>query len=67
VRADGFFAIHLAPGNYELATNPATLKPQQSVVPAKIRLKVERTRIENLTFTITERPKRIRKTFSSKA
>ena len=66
VRADGFFVIYLAPGNYVLGINPATLKPEQNVTPAKITLKVERTRIENLTFTITERTKRVRKTFSAK-
>ena len=66
VRTDGFFVIYLAPGNYELSINPATLKPEQNVTPAKITLKVERTRIENLTFTITERTKRVRKTFSAK-
>ncbi len=66
VRADGFFAINLAPGAYELAVDPATLKPQQNVAPAKLALKVERTRIENLDFTITERTKQIRKTFSAR-
>jgi hypothetical protein len=66
VRADGFFAIYLAPGNYKLSIDPATLKPEQNVTPAKITLKVERNRIENLTFTITERTKRVRKTFSAK-
>ena len=66
VRADGFFVVYLAPGNYELSINPATLKPEQNVRPAKIALKVERIRVENLTFTITERTKRVRKTFSAK-
>jgi hypothetical protein len=66
VRTDGFFAIYLAPGNYELSINPATLKSEQNVRPAKITLKVERTRIQNLTFAITERTKRVRKTFSAK-
>jgi hypothetical protein len=42
------------------------LKPQQSVSPEKLTVKVERTRIENLTFTVTERSKRIRKTFTAK-
>ena len=67
VRADGFFAIYLAPGNYVLGINPATLKQEQNVTPAKITVKVERTRIENLTFTISERTKRVRKTFSAKS
>ncbi|MBA3832127.1 MAG: hypothetical protein H0X34_09580 [Chthoniobacterales bacterium] len=65
-RADGFFTVYLDPGTYEITVNPATLKAQQSVTPEKLTIKVERTRIENLTFTVTERPKRIRKTFSAK-
>ena len=65
-RADGFFAIYLQPGNYEVKINPATLKPQQNVSPEKLAVKVEHTRIENLAFTVLERPKRIRKTFSEK-
>ena len=65
-RADGFFAIYLDPGTYEIKINSGTLKPQQSVSPEKLTVKVERTRIENLTFTVTERSKRIRKTFTAK-
>jgi hypothetical protein len=65
-RADGFFAIYLDPGTYEIQINPSSLKPQQTVSPAKLTLKVERARIENLAFTVTERPKRIRKTFVAK-
>ena len=65
-RADGFFAIYLDPGTYEIKINSETLKPQQSVSPEKLTVKVERTRIENLAFTVTERSKRIRKTFTAK-
>jgi hypothetical protein len=65
-RADGFFAIYLDPGTYEIKVNPTTLKSQQSVSPEKLTVKVEHTRIENLAFTVTERPKRIRKTFTAK-
>ena len=64
-RADGFFAIYLDPGTYEIKINSETLKPQQSVSPEKLTVKVERTRIENLAFTVTERSKRIRKTFTA--
>ena len=65
-RVDGCFAVYLDPGTYEITVNPATLKAQQSVTPEKLTVKVERTRIENLAFTVTERPKRIRKTFTAK-
>lgn len=65
-RADGFFAIYLEPGTYKVEVNPATLKPQQSVAPRELTLKVERARIENLGFVVTEHSKRIRKTFSAK-
>jgi hypothetical protein len=62
-RADGFFAIYLAPGTYEIKINSSTLKPNQAVSPEKLTVKVERSRIENLAFTVTERTKQIRKTF----
>ena len=65
-RADGFFAIYLAPGTYEIRINSSTLKPNQTVSPGKLTVKVERTRIENLAFTVTERTKQIRKTFIAK-
>lgn len=65
-RADGFFAVYLDPGAYDITVNPATLKAQQSVTPKKLTVRVGRTRIENLAFTVTERPKRIRKTFTAK-
>jgi SdrD B-like domain len=65
-RADGFFAVYLEPGTYEIQVNPATLKPQQSVSPGKLTVKVEHARIENLVFVVTERPKHIRKTFTAK-
>jgi hypothetical protein len=65
-RADGFFAIYLAPGTYEIKVNSSTLKPNQAVSPEKLTVKVERTRIENLAFTVTERTKQIRKTFMAK-
>lgn len=65
-RADGFFAIYLEPDTYEIKINAATLKPRQGVSPEKLTVKVERTRIEDLAFTVTERTKRIRKTFTAK-
>jgi hypothetical protein len=65
-RADGFFAIYLDPGIYEIKINSATLKPEQGVSPARITLEVERERIEDLAFTVTERVKHIRKTFTTK-
>ena len=65
-RADGLFVIYLEPGTYNVEVNPASLKPQQSVSPGKLTLKVERARIENLGFVVTEHSKRIRKTFSAK-
>ncbi len=64
-RADGFFAVYLEPGTYEVKIDPATLKAQQVVNPEKIFLKVDHSRIQNLSFTVTERAKRIRKTFST--
>jgi hypothetical protein len=65
-RADGFFAIYLAPGTYDIKINPSTLKTNQAVSPANLTIKVERSRIENLAFTVTERTKQIRKTFVAK-
>jgi hypothetical protein len=65
-RADGFFAIYLAPGIYEIKINSGTLKPNQAVSPEKLTVKVERSRIENLAFTVIERTKQIRKTFIAK-
>ena len=65
-RADGFFALYLEPGTYEIRVNPETLKAQQNVSPASLTLKVEQAGIENLAFTVTERVKRIRKTFNAK-
>jgi hypothetical protein len=65
-RADGFFAVYLEPGTYEVKIDPGTLKAQQVVNPEKLLLKVEHSRIENLIFTVTERAKHIRKTFTGK-
>ena len=65
-RADGFFTLYLESGAYEIRVNPETLKAQQVVSPTSLRLKVEHAQIENLAFTVTERAKRIRKTFSAK-
>ncbi len=63
-RADGFFSLDLEPGRYDLTVNTATLKPQQTVSPARVAVTVERHRIENLAFTVTDHPKQIRRTFS---
>ncbi len=65
-RADGFFALYLEPGTYEIRINPETLKAQQDVTPKSLSLNVEHAQIENLAFTVTERVKRIRKTFNAK-
>jgi hypothetical protein len=66
-RADGFFAIYLEPGAYALTINPATLKSQQSAAPSQRSIEVKRERLENLDFTVTEKVRRIRKTFTAKA
>jgi hypothetical protein len=63
-RADGFFALYLEPGTYEVKIDPAGLRPQESVTPATLTLKVTCDRIDNLSFVIRERAKRIRKTFT---
>jgi hypothetical protein len=62
-RADGFFAVYLEPGAYTLEIDPTTLKPDQVVTPAKLTVAVERSRVENLAFTVTQRVKHIRRTF----
>jgi hypothetical protein len=44
---------------------PAGLKPQQTVAPAQLSIDVQRERLENLEFTLTEKVRRIRKTFTA--
>ncbi len=62
-RADGFFSLYLEPGKYQIEIDSASLRSQQSVTPLHLTVSVNRTRIENLEFTVTDHPKRIRKTF----
>lgn len=64
-RADGFFALYLEPGLYDVKIAPAGLKPQQTVAPAQLSIDVQRERLENLEFTLTEKVRRIRKTFTA--
>jgi hypothetical protein len=64
-RADGFFSLYLEPGTYQLEIDRATLRGQQTVAPARVAVAVERTRIDNLEFTVTDAPKKIRRTFTA--
>ena len=63
-RADGFFAIYLEPGTYDVKID-AGVKPGQIIAPARLVVAVERERLENLDFTLTEKVRRIRKTFTA--
>ncbi len=66
-RADGFFALYLEPGTYEVKLDPAGLRPMETVTPETLILKVNRERIQNLSFVIREHAKQIRKTFTAEA
>jgi hypothetical protein len=64
-RADGFFALYLEPGVYSVKI-AAGLKSRQTVAPEKMSIDVKRDRLENLDFTLTEKVRQIRKTFTAK-
>jgi hypothetical protein len=55
----------LEPGAYALTINPATLKSQQSAAPSQLSVEVKRERLR-IDFTVTEKVRRIRKTFTAK-
>jgi hypothetical protein len=64
-RADGFFALYLEPGTYEVELDATTLRSQQMVTPQRRTLTVEQARIENIEFVVTEQAKKIRRTFTA--
>lgn len=64
-RADGFFALYLEPGEYQLAIDRSTLRAQHTVTPERVTIKIAQERIEGLEFTVADQPKKIRKTFTA--